>query len=160
MLVHSKILVGSRHLLLKTATSLLYDGAEGFEAVGTVGWIGLLHLIPVPPLSRTSFSKGEISHFFQRGNWEKWKKNALSRGVKKQKCTSRGGSSPFQRGHYTDFFAFQRGKIPKSRGPRQGGVWFFNVIAHCLVINVTMSRGGNDRGYLPWTIACERYLAS
>jgi hypothetical protein len=42
MLVHSKKLVGSRHLLLKTATSLLYDGAGGFEAVGTVGWIVLL----------------------------------------------------------------------------------------------------------------------
>ena len=37
--------------------------------IATIKWlIGLLHLIPVPPLSRTSFSKGEISHFFQRGN--------------------------------------------------------------------------------------------
>ena len=70
---------------------------------------GLLHLIPVPPLSRTSFSKGEISHFFQRGNWEKWKKNALSRGVKKQKCTSRGGSSLFQRGQLHRFFCIPEG---------------------------------------------------
>jgi hypothetical protein len=71
--------------------------------------IGLLHLIPVPLLSRTSFSKGEISHFFQRGNWEKWKKNALSRGVKKQKCTSRGGSSLFQRDQLHRFFCIPEG---------------------------------------------------
>jgi decaprenyl-diphosphate synthase subunit 2 len=36
VLVHSKKLVGSRHPLLKTARSLLYDGAEGFEAVGLI----------------------------------------------------------------------------------------------------------------------------
>jgi hypothetical protein len=46
-------------------------------------------------------------------------KNALPEGVQ---VSSRGVN-------YTDFFAFQRGKIPKSRGPRQGGGWFFNVIA-------------------------------
>jgi hypothetical protein len=75
-----------------------------------LAYIGLLHLIPIPPLSRTSFSKGEISHFFQRGNWEKWKKNALSRGVKKQKCTSRGGSSLFQqRGQLHRFFCIPEG---------------------------------------------------
>ena len=74
-----------------------------------LAFIGLLHLIPVPPLSRTSFSKGEISHFFQRGNWEKWKKNALSRGVKKQKCTSRGDSSLFQRGQLHRFFCIPEG---------------------------------------------------
>jgi hypothetical protein len=71
--------------------------------------IGLLHLISVLPLSRISFSKGEISHFFQRGNWEKWKKNALSRRVKKQKCTSRGGSSLFQRGQLHRFFGIPEG---------------------------------------------------
>jgi hypothetical protein len=38
--------------------------------------------------------------------------------------------------NYTDFFAFQRGKIPKSRGPRQGGFWFFNVIAHFIRISM------------------------
>ena len=36
VLVHSKKLVGSRHPLLKTARSLLYDGAESFEAVGLI----------------------------------------------------------------------------------------------------------------------------
>jgi hypothetical protein len=86
---------------------------------------GLLHLIPVPPLSRTSFSKGEISHFFQRGNWEKWKKNALSRGVKKQKCTSRGGSSLFQRGQLHFFFLHSRGvKSSKAEVLDRGGLVF------------------------------------
>jgi hypothetical protein len=66
----------------------------------------------------------------QRVYWEKWKKNALSRGVKKQKCTSRGGSSLFQRGQLPSFFAFQRGKNPqKQRSSTGGGL---NVIAqHC-----------------------------
>ena len=41
-------------------------------------------------------------------------KNALPEGVQ---VSSRGVN-------YTDFFAFQRGKIPKSRGPRQGGFGF------------------------------------
>ncbi len=36
VLLHSKKLVGSRHPLLKTARSLVYDGAEGFEAVGLI----------------------------------------------------------------------------------------------------------------------------
>ena len=36
VLVHSKKLVGSRHPLLKTARSLVYDGAGGLEAVGLV----------------------------------------------------------------------------------------------------------------------------
>ena len=51
-------------------------------------------------------------------------KNALPEGVQ---VSSRGVN-------YTDFFAFQRGKIPKSRGPRQGGVWFFNVIAQYMAL--------------------------
>jgi hypothetical protein len=69
--------------------------------------------------------------FFQRGNWEKWKKNALSRGVKNQKCTSRWGSSLFQRGQLCRFFfAFQRGKNPQKQRSSTGGGWFFNVIAH------------------------------
>jgi hypothetical protein len=41
-------------------------------------------------------------------------KNALPEGVQ---VSSRGVN-------YTDFFAFQRGKIPKCRGPRQGGFGF------------------------------------
>ena len=36
VLVHSKKLVGSRHPLLKTARSLVYDGAGGLEAVGLI----------------------------------------------------------------------------------------------------------------------------
>jgi hypothetical protein len=51
-------------------------------------------------------------------------KNALPEGVQ---VSSRGVN-------YTDFFAFQRGKVPKSRGPRQGGVWFFNVIAQYMAL--------------------------
>ena len=35
-LVHSKKLLGSRHPLVKTAKRLLYDGNEGFEAIGLV----------------------------------------------------------------------------------------------------------------------------
>ena len=36
VLVHSKKLVGSRHPLLKTARSLVYNGAEGFDSVGLI----------------------------------------------------------------------------------------------------------------------------
>ena len=36
VLVHSKKLVGSRHPLVKTARRLVYDGQEGFEAVGLI----------------------------------------------------------------------------------------------------------------------------
>lgn len=36
VLVHSKKLVGSRHPLVKTARRLVYDGAEGFEAIGLI----------------------------------------------------------------------------------------------------------------------------
>lgn len=36
VLVHSKKLVGSRHPLLKTARSLLYEGAGSFEAIGLI----------------------------------------------------------------------------------------------------------------------------
>ena len=89
--------------------------------------IGLLHLIPVPPppLSRTSFSKGEISHFFQRGNWGKWKKNRLfPEGLKCKNALPEGVQVSSRGVNYTDFFAFQRGKIPKCRGPRQGGFGF------------------------------------
>jgi hypothetical protein len=46
-------------------------------------------------------------------------KNAHPEGIQ---VSSRGVN-------YTDFFVFQRGNTPKSRGPRQGGVWFLNVIA-------------------------------
>jgi hypothetical protein len=88
---------------------------------------------PPLPLSRTSFSKGEISHFFQRGNWEKWKKNALSRGVKKQKCASvyRGFKS-LPEGSITQpegSIAFQRGKNPQKQRYSTGGFWILNVIA-------------------------------
>jgi decaprenyl-diphosphate synthase subunit 2 len=36
VVVQSKKLVGSRHPLLKTARRLVYDGAEGFDAVGLI----------------------------------------------------------------------------------------------------------------------------
>ena len=44
-------------------------------------------------------------------------KNALPEGVQ---VSSRGVNLV----NYTYFFSFQRGKIPKSRGPRQGGFGF------------------------------------
>ena len=80
VLVHSKTLLGSRHPLVKTAKCLVYDGNEGFEAIGLVvllmsragepliGKCPLLDQDPISGIQRDQRKLAEVAEMIKTGN--------------------------------------------------------------------------------------------
>ena len=89
-----------------------------------VNIIGLLHLIPVPPCRGPHFPRGKLVIFSKGVIGKNGRKMLFPEGLKSKNALPEGVQVSSRGVNYTDFFAFQRGKIPKSRGPRQGGFGF------------------------------------
>ena len=94
-------------------------------------WAITCNICTPPPCRGPHFPRGKLVLFSRGVIGKNGRKMLFPEGLKTKNALPDGVQVSFRGVNYADFFLHSRGvKIPKSRGPRQGGVWFFNVIAH------------------------------
>ena len=77
-----------------------------------------------PPCRGPHFPRGKLVIFSRGVIGKNGRKMLFPEGLKSKNALPEGVQVSSRGVNYTDFFAFQRGEIPKSRGPRQGGLVF------------------------------------